>query len=212
MPLAVRHRHDPAPSLDPLPGLTVRRVTAPALMAELQSRLLDDIARRFAEGHRAYVAWRHGEPAAWGWVATRTATIGELSATFAVPAGERYLWNFVTRPAHRGLGIYPRLLDAIVRAESRAERFWIAYAPENHASGAGMRKAGFVEVAELSFDASGRPAVHGATAAARVLGLPLAPAALAPCWRCVRAGRGAMSCPEGQCRCDYQQPVSGCAA
>jgi hypothetical protein len=176
------------------------------------------MVRRLGAGHRAYVAWRDGEPAAWGWVATRSAEIGELGSAFAIPGGERYLWNFVTLPAHRGLGIYPRLLDAMVRAEWRdAERFWIAYAPENHASGAGIRKAGFVDLAELSFDAAGRPALRGllpggGRVAARVLGLPEVGDALAPCWRCVRAGRGHMSCAPGSCRCDYQRPHVDCAA
>lgn len=130
----------------------------------------------------------------------------------------RYLWNFVTLTAHRGLGIYPRLLDAIVRTESReAERFWIAYAPENHASGSGIRKAGFVPLAELSFDGAGRAALRGMTpggggVAARVLGLPEVQQSLAPCWRCVRAGRGPMSCAAGSCRCDYQRSETGCAA
>ena len=218
MPFAARHRDDPFPSLDPLPGLVVRREHDAAVMAALQGRDEADIARRFHAAHRAYVAWRDGEPAAWGWVATQIADIGELGSTFALPAGERYLWNFVTLAAHRGLGIYPRLLQAIVRAESRgAERFWIAYAPENHASGAGIRKAGFVALAEMSFDGRGQAALMalipgGGAVAARVLGLPEAREALAPCWRCVRAGRGATSCAPGQCRCDYQVPKSGCAA
>jgi len=175
------------------------------------------MAGRFAAGHRAYVAWYQDEPAAWGWVATRSAHIGELGSTFLIPAGERYLWNFVTLNAHRGRGIYPRLLDAIVRAESgEALRFWVAYAPENHASGGGIRKAGFAAVAELSFDAGGRPAVramaHDGAAAAQVLGLPEAQEALAPCWRCVRAGRGNMFCAPGSCQCDYQRPEADCAA
>ena len=218
MPFAARHRSDPAPELPPLPGLEVRREESAAAMAALQGRAESEIARRFEGGHRAYVAWRDGAPAAWGWVATRTAEIGELGSAFAIPDGERYLWNFVTLPAHRGAGIYPRLLAAIVAAESReAERFWIAYAPENHASGAGIRKAGFVALAELSFDAAGRAALQGLVpdggrVAARVLGLPEAPDALAPCWRCVRAGRAGMSCAPGRCRCDYQVPKSGCAA
>jgi len=176
------------------------------------------MVRRFAEGHRAYVASRTGEAAAWGWIATQTARIGELESSFAIPTGERYLWNFVTLPAHRGLGIYPRLLQAIVRAEAReAERFWIACAPENRASGGGIAKAGFTPLAEMSFDADGRPAVHalvpgGGIVSSRVLGLPVSDEPLAPCWRCVRAGRGAMTCAAGVCRCDYQQPKSGCAA
>ena len=218
MPFSARHRDDPTPRMDPLPGLVVRRETDPAAMAAIQGRAEEEMARRFAAGHRAYVALRDGEPAAWGWVATRTAEIGELGSSFTIPAGERYLWNFVTRETHRGQGIYPRLLDAIVRAEAReAERFWIAYAPENHASGAGIRKAGFTALAELSFDATGRAAlkslVPGAgRIASRVLGLPEVRDTLAQCWRCVRAGRGSMSCAPDQCQCDYQRPVSGCAA
>ena len=227
MPLAIRHRTDPAPTLTPLPGLVVRRVSDPAFMATLQGRTEAEMVERFAEGHRAYVAWLDGEPAAWGWAATKTARIGEVDAVFAIPNGERYLWNFVTLPAHRGRGIYPRLIDAIVRAESEetepaegesagAERFWIAYAPENHASGAGIRKAGFEIMAELSYDGAGRPAVHsevgsGGAAAAAMLGLPEVADTLAPCWRCARAGK-VHFCAPGTCTCDYQAPDRACAA
>lgn len=218
MPVAARHRSDPCPSLPPLPGLVVRREECAATMAALQGREEEEMRRRLDAGHRAYVAWRDGSPAAWGWVATRTAAIGELGSTFVIPARERYLWNFVTLAAHRGQGIYPLLLDAIVHAESReADRFWIAYAPENHASGAGVRKAGFASLAELSFDATGRAALRdlvpgGAGVASRVLGVPVAVDALAQCWRCARAGRSPMSCAPGHCQCDYQVPHSGCAA
>jgi GNAT superfamily N-acetyltransferase len=206
------------PTLDPLAELEVHSVWDADYMARLQGRSVEEIEQRFANGHRAYVAWRNEEPAAWGWVATRSASIGELSASFMMSHGERYLWNFVTLPAYRGLGIYPRLLQAIVRSESvDAERFWIGYAPENHASGSGIAKAGFVAQAEMSFDASGRPALRalvpgGAAASARVIGLRETTEELTPCWRCVRAGRSAMACTAGACSCDYQEPKSGCAA
>ncbi|HEX2211119.1 MAG TPA: GNAT family N-acetyltransferase [Longimicrobium sp.] len=218
MALALRRRQDAAMEMAPLAQLIVRREESADFLSALQGRPAEEMARRMAAGHRAYVAWRGEEPAAWGWVATRTAEIGELGAVFSLPPGERYLWNFVTRPAHRGMGIYPRLLDAIVRAEpAEAERFWIAYAPENHASGSGIRKAGFATVAELSFDARGRPAVQalepdGGAAAAQMLGLPRADQALTPCWRCVRAGHAADTCAPGHCRCDYQRAEIGCAA
>jgi ribosomal protein S18 acetylase RimI-like enzyme len=219
MPLAVRHRDDPVAAPPAVPGLLVVREERAEVMALLQGRTEEEMLARFASGHRAYVATLAGETAAWGWVATRHAEIGELRSSFSVPDGERYLWNFVTLAAHRGRGIYPFLLDAIVRAEGAdAERFWVAYAPENHASGAGIRKAGFVAVAELSFRADGRPAVNsrvdgGGAAAAGVLGLPEVDEGLAPCWRCARAsvGRGP-SCMGSDCCCDYQKPVSGCAA
>lgn len=218
MPLAVRHRHQPSPHLSPLPGVVVARETDPQFMATLQGRAEHVMMRRFADGHRAYVAWSSGVPAAWGWVATRVAHIGELGSTFDITDDARYLWNFVTLPAHRGLGIYPRLLDAIVRAESvQAERFWVAYAPENHASGIGIRKAGFTDVATLSFDASGAPAVGdlvsgGAQAAAAFLGIRAAEEALAPCWKCARKSAPAMSsCHAGSCACDYQRVEVSCA-
>ena len=194
MSFATRHRDDPMPVLEPLSGLVVRQELDPQVMAALQERDVAPMRARFADGHRAYVAFVFGVPAAWGWVATRSATIGELGATFAIPDGHRYLWNFVTRPQFRGLGIYPRLLEHILREESPdAERFWIAYAPENHASASGIRKSGFRAVAELSFDGDGRPAVRGTDAAlggvaASVLALPVAEAPLAACWKCIRAG------------------------
>ena len=222
--LAIRHSSDPQPEPSPIPALTMRREIDANVMAELQGRTTTEMTDRFAAGHRAYVGYLDGEATAFGWVATRVASIGELSATFEIPSGERYLWNFVTMRWHRGKGIYPRLIDAIVRAESfEADRFWIAYAPENHASGAGIRKAGFSPVAELSFDAAGRPAVASraavrGAAAASMLGLPLATAELSRCWRCARAFshgdmvRAEMSCAGGRCACDYQRPEVGCAA
>ena len=218
MPLATRHRDHPMPELAPLASLEVHRVWDADFMAQLQGRSVREMEQRFADGHRAYAAWWDEQPAAWGWVATHRASIGELNAVFEMPAGERYLWNFVTRPSHRGLGIYPRLLQAIMRAEgAETERFWIAYAPENRASGSGIVKAGFAAEAEMSFDPNGLPALRalgtaGASAASRVLGIRETTDPLAPCWRCVRAGRGAMACADGECRCDYQEPRSGCAA
>lgn len=217
MPIALRHRDDPAPVFPPLSDLAVRREFDAAFMARLQDRTESEMARRFSEGHRAYVAWRDGMPAAWGWVATRSAEIGEVDTTFTVPRGARYLWNFVTRRAHRGRGIYPRLLDAIVRAESaEAERFWVAYAPENHASGSGIRKAGFTRVADLSFDPKGYPVVKAhspgeGNAAAHMIGLARVEGTVAPCWRCMRSERSTgRTCVSGRCICDYQQPRVAC--
>ena len=214
MPLAIRHRDDAVAPLPPLSGLEVRRERDPEMMARLQDRTVTEMGARMVAGHRAYVASIDGVDAAFGWVATKHAKIGELGIGFDVPPGERYLWNFVTLPAHRGRGIYPRLLNAIVDVESgEAERFWIIWAPENRASGAGIDKAGFVAVAELSFDESGRPATAGveADAAARMLQVAHVRGTLAPCWRCARAGKAwIMMCPPGECACDYQVADSGC--
>lgn len=215
MSLAIRHRDDLAPLVEARVTIDVREEHDAAVMAALQGRTLMEMRARLEAGHRAWVAARDGVVAAFGWVAARSASIGELGFAFDIAAGERYLWNFVTLPAHRGLGIYPCLLDGIVRRDP-AERFWIAYAPENRASAAGILKAGFAVVADLSFDAAGRPAVRGrvpggGNAAAEFLGIPHTRETLAPCWRCVRAGRSHdASCRSGTCRCDYQRAHVAC--
>jgi len=65
MPFAARHRADPTPALEPLPGLVVARETSVGLMAQLQGRDEAEMATRFEAGHRGYVARLDGEPAAW---------------------------------------------------------------------------------------------------------------------------------------------------
>lgn len=219
MPISLRCANDPVAPLPPLDGVTFARLTDPLPMALAQQRPLDVMRARLDDGHRPYVAMRDGAIVAWGWVATRCAELGELAFRFDLPAGDRYLWNFVTAPAARGLGIYPRLLQAIVGMEAaEAERFWIVRAPENHASGSGIERAGFRRVATLSVDQDGRAAVGGddaeeVAAAARLLGLPVARGVLAHCWRCVRrALAGGPPCARGACHCDYQRPERGCAA
>jgi GNAT superfamily N-acetyltransferase len=206
--IALRERSNVITALPALPEVRVERVTSAVLMSEIQGR---DVSERFEDGHRAYVAFWNDQPAAFGWVATRVAAIGELDFAFSIPAGERYLWNFVTRAAYRGRGIYPRLLQAVIDTES-ADRFWIAYAPENRASGAGIAKAGFVTVAQLSFDQYGHAAIAevtpgGAEQASRLLGINHTREDLSDCWKCVREGNG---CGEVVCCCDYQVPEQKC--
>jgi GNAT superfamily N-acetyltransferase len=166
-----------------------------ALMAELNRIGIEDVRARRQDGHRPYVAYLHGTPVAYGWVATRVASIGELDLIIALPRSDRYLWDFATLPEWQGRGLYPRLLQAILAQEAQeAERFWIIYAPENLPSGAGMRKAGFTPAVELSFDADQQVrlaalgAYEHARAAADLLGVPLIDDPLAPCW-CCQSGR-----------------------
>lgn len=208
---------DEVPRLWPDPEISAAEAVDVEMISALTGRSAEEIERRFAAGHRAYVATWAGIPAAFGWVATRTASMGELGLTLTIDPTDRYLWNFVTLSAFRGRGIYPRLLLEILAAESAlgASRFWIAYAPENHASGSGIERAGFTHVAELSFDATGtaavRPVVEGiGPRVSALLGVPETAAALTPCWKCVRAGRGTMYCAPGECACDYQRPSVEC--
>jgi hypothetical protein len=209
MSLATWWYQDARPKLPPIHGLEVRPLEDNLMLAALAGLTPDEVAQRRAGGHRPYVGYLTGLPIAYGWVASRRASIGELNLEFGLPAGSRYLWDFATLPAFRGLGVYPHMLNAIVERESPpATRLWIIHAPENLPSGLGIARAGFEVVAELSFDADRRPALavagnpDRAAAGAALLGLPLAARELAPCWRC-----GSVGCEQnadGECACALQ--------
>jgi GNAT superfamily N-acetyltransferase len=212
MTLATWWTTDPLPLVRPLPGFHAEPATDDGALAALNGIPIEEVQARRAAGHRPYVGLLDGAPVAYGWVATREASIGELGLTFRLPAEDRYLWDFATLPEWQGRGFYPRLLQTILIAESRtARRFWILHAPENTPSGAGMEKAGLVAVGRLSFRPDGGVAlavagpVERARAGAALLGVELVEE-VAPCWRCgADAGEEAVGCgnalPEGYAAC-----------
>ncbi len=197
MALATWWSGDPLPALPALPGLRTATTTDTPLLARLAALDPAGVATRLAGGHRPYVAALDDVPVAYGWVAVAGATIGELGVSFTLPRGDRYLWDFATLAAWRGRGVYPQLLQGIVREESTtAARLWIILAPENPASAHGIAKAGFAPVGELSFRAGGGAGFRPfgdplrARVGAALLGVPLLNATggpvepLAPCWHC----------------------------
>lgn len=192
MALATYWKNDPLQTLAPLPGFEVRLADDDAQLAVLNRIPVAEVRARRASGHRPYVGVIDGTPVTYGWAATRHAEIGELGLRFALPDGDRYLWDFATLPAWQGRGLYPRLLQGIVEAEA-AERFWIIHAPENLPSGAGMAKAGFEAVGQLSFRQDGSVALIALgmrdrpQTGAALLGVPLVADELSPCWRCMNA-------------------------
>ncbi len=177
-PLCTWWRGDPLPRLAPLVGLQVLD-GQDEWLEFLGGYVKTELDARRAAGHRPYVALIDGDPVGYGWVATRTATIGVLGLTFAIPEGERYLWDFFTAPQWRGRGIYPRFLQAILSREEDATRFWIGYDAPNVASARGVAKAGFQVVVEIVRLPEGTLALvprgprERVEAAARLLGLPL---------------------------------------
>jgi GNAT superfamily N-acetyltransferase len=207
MALATWWSPDPLPDFPALPGLHVTLATDDRTLAALNRLPEAEVRARRDAGHRPYIGILHGEPVAYGWVATEEASIGELHLTVRLPLGNRYLWDFATLPSFQGRGVYPHLLRAILRREAlEAERLWIIHAPENLPSAAGIGNAGLLPVGELSFTSDGgvglRPlsSLERARAGADLLGVPLIEAELAPCWRCGGqisehgAGRTASSC------------------
>jgi GNAT superfamily N-acetyltransferase len=171
-------RDDPLPMLAPLPGLLVQCCTELAGAQHVLIQDPEEVRRRWLEGHRLYLAWIGEQIAAFGWVATRTAEIGELALRFALSPDDRYLWDFLTMPAWRGQGIYPRLLQAILRLEETGKRFWIGHDPSNTASARGILRAGFRKVIQVWRLPNGQLVCTAcddqhAEAGAALLGLPL---------------------------------------
>lgn len=192
MALATWWKNDPLPTLRPLPNFYVRVTVDDVELTHINRLDGAEVQARRQQGHRPYVGYLDGQAVAYGWVATASASIGELTLEFALPAADHYLWDFATLPDFQGKGIYPHLLQGIITSELAVgvERFWIIYAPENLPSGAGMNKAGLLPIGQLSFQADGTVGLvalnHSARAAAgaELLGVPLLETLLAPCWQC----------------------------
>lgn len=159
---------DTLPPLPAWPGLVAAPAEDDAALAALAALDLAEVARRRREGNRPYLASVAGEPVACGWSTARRVEIGEIDLAFSLPPGGRYLWGFVTAEPWRGRGLYPRLLQAILRAETIPDaRFWIGHTPDNHASARGILKAGFRRVGDVHFLQGGGFALFPAGPSAR---------------------------------------------
>lgn len=150
------------------------------MLAALMDVADDDVATTLHEGHHAYIAYISNIPVAYGWSATNRANFGEGRVHFRVSANQRYLYNFVTLPRWRGLGIYPRLLQSILATESSEhERFWIVHQLANTASQRGIARAGFQIASSVHFTENDSLMLvaertnQRAQAGAELLGLPL---------------------------------------
>lgn len=172
---------DRLPVLSPLLDFAVEVASDQRLLASLMEAAPEVVAERLQAGHRPYLARLGTIPAAFGWSASGRAGFGGGLVTFQLPEKNRYLYDFVTLPTWRGLGIYPRLLQSIVRKESGTdERFWIIHQSSNTASERGIEKAGFYLVSRVHFLTTGGLALvavpgmnERARAGAAVLSLPL---------------------------------------
>ncbi len=192
MSLATFWIEDITTSLPSLPGFTAGPTLDWYELAEINHLSDAEVINRRNNGHRSYVARMDGQPVAYGWLATTKVSIGELDINVELPSDDRYLWDFATLPDWQGRGLYPRLLQSILEQEiQNAKRFWIIHAPENLPSGAGMSKAGFEFVGQLSFTLDGKvglapylDATERARIGADLLQVPLIESVLAPCWNC----------------------------
>lgn len=113
--------------------------------------LAESMTKRLQSGRQCYAALVDGELAAYGWVSLEAEDIGELNLRVKLLAGEAYIWDCATLPAHREKHLYSALL-AHMLGELRSQqlcRVWIGADLDNVASQKGMARAGFHHVADL---------------------------------------------------------------
>ena len=171
---------DPLPELSSLPGFAARVVTDKGLLAQLHESDEATMQARFDEEARCYVAFLDGVPVGYGWVGTKVGHIQEVGLEWTVGEADCVLWDFVTMPAYRGRGVYPHLLQAIIRAESaHCERFWIGHQGQNVASQRGIIKAGFILHNLATLTAEGQIEQQPQGNSARALADPMLSAAQA---------------------------------
>lgn len=172
-------------------GLRIASSTDIKLLSIMGNTTTEDVTKRLANDNTAFVAFMNNQPAAFGWMARDNARIGELNHEFILPDGNRYLWNFRTLEAYRGLGIYPALLQYILQhGDVEAGRFWIIHAPENQASLKGIHKAGFEYVGKLYLDENKIPTIEANDTALtyreelEYMNISLSGQMASSCWNC----------------------------
>lgn len=171
-------------------GLRIEESMDIDLLALMGTTTREQVIKRLANDHVAYISYIRNIPAAFGWMARGKALIGELDHELVLPTGNRYLWNFRTLENFRGRGIYPALLHYIIRSEkSRANRFWIIHAPENNSSLRGIKKAGFKHVGTL-YDRDGITTIENTPIARKSMrllgemGITISNETPSSCWNC----------------------------
>ncbi|MCA9925032.1 MAG: GNAT family N-acetyltransferase [Anaerolineales bacterium] len=135
-------RGDELPLLPPLPAFRCQRVTDVPFLAKLHPVEPAKIEERLADANTAYVAFIENEPVGYGWSGANS--VGVADIFWPMTPNSRGLWDFFTLASARGRGVYPHLLQAILRREqNEAETFWLGHRVDNFASKRGIEKAGF---------------------------------------------------------------------
>jgi GNAT superfamily N-acetyltransferase len=104
----------------------VRTVTTPLLRAAMGAEG-DLVDLRLGRGCRGFIGCVGGEVVGYAWLSTEAEWIGELGLEIRPPAGEAYVWNCFTLPAHRDHGYFRALLQQLVGAarDEGLTRLWI---------------------------------------------------------------------------------------
>ena len=135
----------PAPT-PPEPGWRADGVTESNVGDYPDSGILADLRALLSKGDGGLYARADREVTARVWWQKGPGTVrgrGGLPL-FRMQSGDALIHYCETRPAWRGRGIYPWLLqEAVLRLKAPGARIWILSEPDNPASRRGILKAGF---------------------------------------------------------------------
>lgn len=130
-------------------GLIVERVSDPELIPKFRKGMEDVYLERLKRGVMCYVGFWHGEPAHITWVATRGER--EPRTGYRASPGVAYVFDSLTLPEFRGLGIYSGVLEQVSR-DARNAGLTVAEAivlEGNEPSLRAFGNAGFVPVSRI---------------------------------------------------------------
>jgi len=117
----------------------------------------DLVALRLARGCRCFAAWLGTDVVAYAWLSTQSEWIGEIELEIRPPAGEAYIWNCVTLPAHRRQGFFLAVLLSITSRlkDEGLVRLWIGSV--EHPAENAVGDAGFMPVLRFTAASPRRP-------------------------------------------------------
>ncbi len=115
--------------------------------------------KKFHERLRAtqqcYVALRANSIAGYAWTTRSGLYVDEIASMYPVSADEIFIYDCFVEPDCRGAGIYPSMLEFIIRDNRRRneklKHAGIAASALNRASIKGILKAGFVEQKRIRY-------------------------------------------------------------
>ncbi len=143
---------EPAP---PLPGVTVEELPASRgheLLTLRPDKKLDDIASRFREGQRCFVASMHGRIVHARWLCTGKAWCEVLATELNIAPGVVYLYESFTVPEMRTAGL-ARAVGKFCLQRLREEGFQMVVAvvdPWNREGRRALKNAGWVPAGRLA--------------------------------------------------------------
>jgi RimJ/RimL family protein N-acetyltransferase len=119
----------------------------------INSHITDAYHKRFAQGDKAIVAYRDESPAHLSWLSLTQIAIDEVQYLWILPETHSCIYDCRTLPAFRGKGIYPEVLQWIVKELlpiHNRKHAWIYAEAGNKASIHGIKKAGFNDAGEAA--------------------------------------------------------------